>query len=272
MQIVFFGTPAFAVTVLERLAAEQELSCVVSKPGSPCATYALAHGIDCCADPEQAPAADVYVTCAYGRILSEEVLGRARLAPLNLHFSLLPKWRGAAPVARAILAGEQLTGVSIMRMVKALDAGPVCAQAPFPVGELGLDELTVDLAGSGAALLSEVLPRLSAGELQWREQDEAAVTYAAKIKKAETLLSPQASVRDNRLRVQASNKSAPARCRIAGKVVRILQADSQSSPLSLPCADGELAVQRLQPEGKRAQSAQDFLNGLHCSTIDWSEI
>ena len=203
MRVVFMGTPAFAVPSLTALAREHEVALVVTRPDavrsrgkrlepSPVKEAALELGLPVLETARMTPealealrdaAADIFCVAAYGCILPDAVLTMAPLGCVNVHASLLPRWRGAAPIQRAILAGDEVAGVSIMRIGHGVDTGAYCAQASTPVGEKGADELTRDLAELGGALLARTLPAIAAGSAVWTEQDEALVTHAAKIAK-----------------------------------------------------------------------------------------
>src|SRR5215831_6197728 len=206
LRIVFLGTPAFAVPTLDALlGSRHRVVAVLTRPDrprgrgqrmfdAPVKARAAAAGIpvlqpDRLRDPvfvESLAAlhADLGVVAAYGAMLPEPVISAPRLGTINVHASLLPRYRGAAPVHRAIIAGERETGVTIMRVVKALDAGPMLAAAPRPIEP---DETSVeverDLAARGAALLVATLEELAAGRVQETAQDDAAATYAPRLTK-----------------------------------------------------------------------------------------
>ena len=244
MRIVFMGTPDFAVPSLEALAERHDVALVLTRPDavrgrgrrlepSPVKARALELGLPVleaarmtpeALDALRAAAADVFCVAAYGCILPDEVLTMAPAGCVNVHASLLPRWRGAAPIQRAILAGDAETGVSIMRIGHGVDTGAYCAQARVTVGEKDAEELTAELARAGAALLAETLPAVVDGTAVWVEQDEALVTHAAKIAKAELMLDPADGARENALRVRAAGDTAPARCVVAGRGVRVCAA------------------------------------------------
>ena len=169
-------------------------------------------------------APDLIIVAAYGIILPLLVLELPRFASINIHASLLPRWRGAAPIQRALLAEDKELGVSIMRMEEGLDTGPYCATAITDAGEKNAEELTKELADKGALLLIETLPAFAQGTVRWIEQDESKVTYADKIAKDELALDPADSVSMNLRRVRASTPQAPARCTIAGHAITVLAA------------------------------------------------
>lgn len=304
MRVVFMGTPAFAVPSLRALAAEHEVALVLTRPDavrsrgkklepSPVKSAALELGLTVLeanrCTPEvlealRATDADVFCVAAYGCILPDEVLTMAPLGCVNVHASLLPRWRGAAPIQRSILAGDAETGVSIMRIGHGVDTGAYCAQARCSVPGKTADELTAELARLGGELLVRMLPSLADGTVTWTEQDESLVTHAAKISKAELRLDPAASVLDNVRRVLASSDAAPARCELAGKAARVTRAKLADTSLApgalelagkrvlLGCADGSLEVLALKPDGKREMDAAAWAAGQHGTAASWSSL
>lgn len=307
MRVVFMGTPDFAVPSLRALAdAGAEVALAVTRPdavrgrgrklvASPVKEVALSLGvpvlearrIDDAAFARVADAApDVLVVAAYGAILPQRVLDLPRIDAVNVHASLLPRWRGAAPIARAILAGDERAGVSIMRLVAALDAGAYCAQASVEVGEKDAAALTVELAQLGARTLVDVLPGIVAGTAPWVEQDEALVTYAAKLTKQEMLLSPDMGAADLVRHVRASGDEEPARCCVLGQGVRVLAARVADMPgeaeapargealvrksgVLLGCADGAVEVLSVRPDGRRAMDGRAWAAGLRGRSGGW---
>ncbi len=306
MRVVFMGTPAFAVPSLVALAREHEVALVVTRPDavrsrgkrlepSPVKEAALELGLPVLETARMTPealealrdaAADIFCVAAYGCILPDAVLTMAPLGCVNVHASLLPRWRGAAPIQRAILAGDEVAGVSIMRIGHGVDTGAYCAQASTPVGEKGADELTRDLAELGGALLTRTLPAIAAGSAVWTEQDEALVTHAAKIAKAELWLDPEADAPANARRVRASSDAAPARCQVGGRAVRAVRARAvePGEGVSLPaqgtyavagkrvllgCAAGALELIEVKPDGKRQMGAAAWAAGLRDKQGTW---
>ncbi len=301
MRVVFMGTPDFAVPSLEALAERHDVALVLTRPDavrgrgkalvpSPVKARALELGLPVletsrmtpeALDALRAAAADVFCVAAYGCILPDEVLTMAPGGCVNVHASLLPRWRGAAPIQRAILAGDAETGVSIMRIGHGVDTGAYCAQASTPVGEKGTEELTAELARMGAELLVGTIPSVLDGTAVWVEQDEALVTHAAKIAKAELALDPADAARENALRVQASGDTAPARCAVAGRGVRVCAAraaEKDAAPgavtvghgrVWLGCTDGALELLRVKPDGKREMEASAWAAGLRGDGLTW---
>ena len=306
MRVVFMGTPDFAVPSLEKLTERFEVALVLTRPDavrgrgkklvpSPVKARALELGIPVretaritpeVLDELRAVHADVFCVAAYGCILPDEVLTMPPLGCVNVHASLLPRWRGAAPIQRAILAGDERTGVSIMRIGHTVDAGDYCAQVSCPVPGMSTDELTAELARLGADLLADTLPTLADGTVRWTVQDEALVTHAAKISKAELRLDPAASAADNERRVLASSDTAPARCVLAGKPARVLRAVAAPSPVPLQagelaihlkrvylgCADGALELASVKPDGKRAMDAAAWAAGQRERSGVWAAL
>lgn len=246
---------------------------------------------------EAAP--DIIVVAAYGAIIPDEVLELPRLCCINVHASLLPRWRGAAPLQRAILAGDTRAGVSIMRVVSELDAGPFCLQKELAIGTSSADELTQRVAELGADALLEALDDIEAGCVQWTEQDSTQVTYAHKIKKAEMLLDPTVAAVENSLRVQASTDAAPARVCIAGKSLRVFAARAvdegalsssagmyaagvvaghpgevfiDTGRVFLGCVRGAFEILELRPDGKKTMSAKAWAAGIRDRNSSWEKL
>ncbi len=307
MRIVFMGTPAFAVPSLQKLNAEHEVVLVLTRPDavrgrgktlepSPVKAATLELGLPVLeaarCTPEVIEAlreanADIYCVAAYGCILPDEVLTMAPYGIVNVHASLLPRWRGAAPIQRSILAGDECTGVSIMRIGHGVDTGAYCAQASTSVAGKTADALTAELAELGAKLLCDTLPSIADGSAVWTEQDETLVTHAEKVSKAEMRLDPAMTAAEALSRVLASSDTAPARCVVAGKPVRIMgaQAAEASSPslaagavsvaskrVYLGCADGAIEVLSVKPDGKRQMDASAWAAGLHGDALGWERL
>lgn len=305
MRVVFMGTPSFSVPSLRALAAEHEVVLVLTRPDavrsrgkklepSPVKEAARELGLPVLEarrmTPEvlealRAAAADVFCVAAYGCILPDEVLTMAPLGCVNVHASLLPRWRGAAPIQRCILAGDAETGVSIMRIGHGVDTGNYCAQASCSVAGKTADELTAELAQLGGELLARVLPTLADGSVAWTVQDESLVTHAAKIEKNELWLDPAVSALVNERRVLASSNAAPARCVLAGKPARVTRAlvatgcDVAAGSLRiegkrvyLGCADGVLELNAVKPDGKREMEAAAWAAGQREHELTWERL
>ena len=307
MRVVFMGTPDFAVPSLRELASRFEVVLVLTRPDavrsrgkklepSPVKAAALELDIPVMEATRITPEvmdrlheaeADIFCVAAYGCILPDEVLHMAPLGIVNVHASLLPRWRGAAPIQRAILAGDERAGISIMRIGHGIDTGAYCAQASCSVAGKTADELTAELAQLGADLLCDTLPALADETAVWIEQDESLVTHAQKISKAEMRLDPQESALVNLRRVLASSDAAPARCIAAGKPVRIMRAVTadgdasmcaagelvcQSKRIYIGCSDGVLEVTSVKPDGKRQMDASAWAAGLHDDGLTWGKL
>lgn len=307
MRVVFMGTPDFAVPSLRELASRFEVVLVLTRPDavrsrgkklepSPVKAAALELDIPVMEATRITPEvmdrlheaeADIFCVAAYGCILPDEVLNMAPLGIVNVHASLLPRWRGAAPIQRAILAGDEHAGISIMRIGHGVDTGAYCAQASCSVAGKTADELTAELAQLGADLLCDTLPALADETAVWTEQDESLVTHAQKISKAEMRLDPQESALVNLRRVLASSDAAPARCIAAGKPVRIMRAVAadgdasmcaagelvcQSKRIYIGCSDGVLEVTSVKPDGKRQMDASAWAAGLHGDGLTWGKL
>jgi methionyl-tRNA formyltransferase len=288
------GTPDFAVPTLEALiGAGHEVAAVYSQPPrpggrrgkaltpSPVHARAEAAGIEVrtpltLRDPEaQADFAglglDAAVVAAYGLILPVPVLEAPRHGCLNVHGSILPRWRGAAPVQRAILAGDEKTGVTIMGMEKGLDTGPMFAVRETVIGRKTAGELTAELAGIGADLMVEVLDRLA--EIEPVPQPEDGVTYAAKIEKAEARLDFGRSAAEVERQVRAYNPAPGAYFEFAGERIKLLAVQTEAGPrlspgsvvdngLAIACADGVIVPTLLQRAGRGVMTASELLRGF----------
>ncbi len=307
MRVVFMGTPDFAVPSLRELASRFEVVLVLTRPDavrsrgkklepSPVKAAALELDIPVMEATRITPEvmdrlheaeADIFCVAAYGCILPDEVLHMAPLGIVNVHASLLPRWRGAAPIQRAILAGDERAGISIMRIGHGVDTGAYCAQASCSVAGKTADELTAELAQLGADLLCDTLPALADETAVWTEQDESLVTHAQKISKAEMRLDPQESALVNQRRVLASSDAAPARCIAAGKPVRIMRVEGtdgaapvcaagelmcQGKRVYIGCSDGVLEVTSVKPDGKRQMDASAWAAGLHGDGLTWRKL
>lgn len=304
MRIVFMGTPDFAVPSLTLLAQRHEVTLVVTRPDavrsrgkrlepSPVKAKALELGIpvlECTrVTPDvlerlQAEAPDIICVVAFGCLLPDAVLKLPPLGCVNVHGSLLPKWRGAAPIQRAVLEGDERIGISIMRLVQKMDAGDFCRQASVELGEKGCAQVMGELSELGAQELCVALDEMAAGTATWTAQDESEVTFAAKIDKAEMKLVPTDAALANVRRVRASMDAAPARLVVAGKGVRALEARLADEALAagevlvrkgrvfLGCADGSIELTRVKPDGKRDMEASAWASGLRGQGITWTEV
>jgi methionyl-tRNA formyltransferase len=300
LRVVFFGTPQFAVPSLEHLLkSRHHVVGVVTQPDrprgrgqkvtdAPVKTTAVEHDLAVfqparLRDPDVAHTlasweADLGVVAAYGKIIPEPVLNIPRLGMINVHASLLPAYRGAAPVQRAVIDGVSETGVTIMRMVAALDAGGMFAKVTRPVGQDETSDVVErDLANLGASLLMGVIDQLVAGTAVEVPQDESLATYASKVTKDEGLVdwSLPASAIHNRVR--GLYPWPQAFSYLDGERLILLRTHVLPMPTSEPpgtivdvarglieVATGHserLAIEELQPEGRRSMTTRDYLAG-----------
>ena len=291
LKIVFMGTPAFSVPVLEALAAVHEVVAVYTQPPRPAgrgkadrpgAVQARAEALEM---PVRHPVslrgaqtqaefaaldADVAVVVAYGLILPQAVLDAPRLGCLNIHASLLPRWRGAAPIHRAIMAGDAETGVCIMQMEAGLDTGPVLLRASTPIAtEETTASLHDRLSEMGAALIVNALARLS--DLAPMAQPEAGVTYAAKIEKSEGRVDFTASAHEVDRLIRGLSPFPGAWVQVDAERVKLLGsrlAAGSGGPgqvlggFTIACGSGAIEVTHAQREGKRPMAAAEMLKGL----------
>lgn len=302
MNIVFFGTSLFGIPALERLTQSgHRLQAVVTQPDrprgrgqeiqpTPIKEAAVAKGIylyqpeDCneysFIRELRALSPDVIVVVAYGQKLGDDILTLPRFYTVNIHPSLLPKYRGPAPVARALLNGDAQTGVSIIKVVQKMDAGPILGVRPVPVPpEATTPEMEDQLSKVGADLLIEVIDRIQKREVVEKPQIEREATYARKFEKKDGRIDwrkpalkianfvralqpfPGAFTFFNRTRVslfKVKPERAPQRPNERPGLVTNLTADS----FSVTCTDGVVKVLELQPESKRRMTAAEFLNGF----------
>ncbi|MCG5235835.1 methionyl-tRNA formyltransferase [Xanthobacter oligotrophicus] len=297
MRIIFMGTPDFAVPTLSEIVGRgHEVVAVYTRAPAP----AGRRGLDLTPSPVHQVAerfglkvltpkslrsaeaaaefaahdADVAVVVAYGLILPPAILAAPRLGCLNLHGSLLPRWRGAAPIQRAIMAGDEATGVCVMQMEQGLDTGPVGLVERIPIGpDMTAGDLHDRMMVLGADLMARALAALERGGLAFTPQPEAGVAYAAKIEKAETRIdwSQPAQVVHDRIRGLSPFPGAwfplgPEETRV--KALRSTLADGAGAPgdvlddrLTIACGTGAVRLVELQKAGKQPAGASSFLNG-----------
>lgn len=298
VRVVFMGSPAFAVPSLRALVeAGYRVPLVVCQPDRPAGRgarvrmpavkeFALGCGLEVF-QPETlkdeavvarfaAAEPDVFVVAAYGRIIPRALLAVPRRGSLNVHASLLPRWRGASPVEAAILAGDPETGVSIMEVVPKMDAGPVVAQVTVPIApDATTRTLEPQLAEAGARLLATVLPGWFAHELPALPQDEAEATYCSLITKEDGHLAATMSAVEAERAVRAYDPWPGAFVRYRGARLGIWRAHVEPLPGTLPVgalvrcgrspaiafADGLLVLDEVQREGARRVAGEAFLNG-----------
>ena len=295
MRLAFMGTPDFAVPTLEALIehGHEVVACYTQPPRpagrgkelkrSPIHQRAEAAGIEVRTpltlrdkDEQQVFAElgiDAAIVAAYGLILPMPILQAPRHGCLNVHGSILPRWRGAAPVQRAILAGDQTTGVTIMGMERGLDTGPKVAVRETPVDRKTAGELTDELSRMGAALMAEVLERL--GIIEAVPQPENGVTYAPKIEKHEARLDFTLPAEQVERQVRAFNPAPGAYFEFAGERIKLLSAElgnGSGEPglvldggLAIACGTGTIVPTLVQRAGRGAMTPSELLRGFPIS-------
>ncbi|MEA3029955.1 MAG: methionyl-tRNA formyltransferase [Sphingomonadales bacterium] len=292
MRIAFMGTPEFAVPTLDALiAAGHDIAAVYAQPPrpagrgkgrapSPVQNRAEEAGIEVRTpvslkgeEVQTAFAAldlDAAVVAAYGLILPEPILTAPRLGCLNVHASLLPRWRGAAPIQRAILAGDARTGVTIMQMERGLDTGPMLAVQPVAIERKTAGELSAELAALGADMMAHVLARLpNVGRMPQRD---AAATYAPKVEKSEAKLDFTRPADAVERQVRAFNPAPGAYFEYENERIKVLAAevsDLSGAPgtvldhgLTVACAEGSIIPSLVQRGGRGAMATAELLRGF----------
>jgi methionyl-tRNA formyltransferase len=299
MRVVFFGTPAFAVPSLTRLIAEHDVVMVVTRPdqrqgrgqkvsASPVKALAERHGIPV-SQPTKlgdttwlehvaAATPDLAVVAAYGRLLPQPLLDLPRKGFINVHASLLPRWRGAAPIHRAMLAGDADTGISIMRVVLALDAGPVLAERRTPIESADTSQtLDARLSQIGADLLIDTIARMASGAITATPQDESRATYAPRLERHESQIDWQRPAAEVDRRIRGLQAWPLAAGLLAGKRVQFLMStvaghdvhpnapgtivEATTQGLLVACAPGAVLITEVLPEGRRPMPVGAFVNG-----------
>lgn len=317
MRVVFMGTPEFAASILIELKEQHEIIAVYTRADavrgrgkglvpSEVKRAALDAGIPVFEpkslrnDDEIARlrdlAPDVICVAAYGMILPQAVLDIPKYGCFNVHASLLPKYRGAAPIERAILNGDEEAGVCIMRMEAGLDTGDFCICRSCQISGMSAEHLTLELADKGANALLSALYAAEQGSIRWTKQAEEDATWAPKIEKGELNLSPELTCAENLRHVQASGIQHPAKCILAGKGATVVKARKLTSDdssfeqvasteqgriafvqkrLFLGCANGVFEIEEIKPDGKKAMDAKSFAAGIQnikSGKIEWGNI
>ncbi len=294
LRLAFLGTPDFAVpTLVELIGQGHDIAAVYSQPArpkgrgltagpSPVARQAELHGL-VVRTPETLKNADAQaefaalnldaaIVVAYGLILPKPILDAPRLGCFNLHGSLLPRWRGAAPMQRAIMAGDAETGVMVMRMEEGLDTGPVLMAERVAIGRKTYGDLHDELARLGADLMARAMAALERGTIEEHAQPAEGATYAKKILKDEARIDWSKPNSEIDCLVRGLSPSPGAWYEMRGERMKILYADpvdGQGEPgeilderLTIACGQGALRVARLQRAGRGPMQAQDFLRGF----------
>ncbi|MEW6056441.1 MAG: methionyl-tRNA formyltransferase [Bdellovibrionota bacterium] len=311
-RVVFMGTPDFAVPSLSALAARPDLAKILgvyTQPDRPAGRgqKITAPPIKVLAEKLELPVfqpenindpdekrkladmmSDVVVVVAYAQFLSRAILNIPRLGCINVHSSLLPKYRGAAPIQYAIWKGEKETGVTTMKLVPKMDAGPILLQRSIPIeDEMTGRELHDKLSVVGGELIVETLTLLQENKLPEKEQDESLVTYASLISKEHGLISWNKPGREILNQIRAFDPWPGTYAKSNRGIIKIHKAKLQSNVLGTPegatpgeifmspssifvkCADGWLELIALQPEGKKTMTSQEFLNGIRNSSFSF---
>ncbi len=294
LRLAFMGTPAFSAHILRALiGSSHDVVCVYSQPPRragrgrkmlPSAVQQLAENegipvrtpVSLKAPDVQADFAnlrlDAAIVVAYGLILPKPILEAPKYGCLNLHASLLPRWRGAAPIQRAIMAGDQETGIAVMQMEAGLDTGPILSETTIPIAAKATAGSLHDiLAEEGAKLLLETLGHLGDESLMAQPQSEEGITYAAKISKSEAKIDWKKSAIELDRLIRGLNPAPGAFFEHDGLRIKVLSAvpiDVSGKPgevldgqLIIACGEGALALEMVQPAGKGRMNAAAFLNG-----------
>jgi methionyl-tRNA formyltransferase len=298
LRLAFMGTPDFAVPLLAELIAQgHDIAAVYSQPArpkgrglaeepTPVAKLAALHGLEVRTPVTLRDAAaqadfaaldlDAAVVAAYGLILPKPILDAPKLGCFNLHASLLPRWRGAAPIQRAVMAGDEETGVMVMRMEEGLDTGPVLMAEREPVSRRTAGEMTNELARIGASLMARALGALERGSIAEQPQADDGVTYAKKITKEEARIDWTRPAHDIDCLIRGLSPSPGAWTDVNGERLKILYAephleirggtktagDVLDDALLVSCGSGALRLVRLQRAGKSVMSAGELLRGF----------
>jgi methionyl-tRNA formyltransferase len=288
------GTPEFAVPTLTELIGQgHDIAAVYTQPArpkgrglsaepSPVEKLARAHGLSLRTpttlknEAAQAELAaldlDAAIVVAYGLLLPKPILDAPKLGCFNLHASLLPRWRGAAPIQRAIIAGDSETGVMVMRIEEGLDTGPILMAERTPIGRKTYGELHDELARLGADLIARALAALERGSIEERPQPADGATYAKKTLKEESRIDWTKSARELDCLIRALSPAPGAWCEAQGERLRVLYAEPASAAgtpgeildenLTVACGEGVLRLIRLQRAGKSPMDARELLRGF----------
>ena len=293
LDIIFMGTPAFGATILEALIKYHNVKLVVTQTDkingkkvyvSPVKELALKEGIEVFQplnirkDYEKilATPCDLIVTAAYGQIIGTKVLTHPRIASINVHGSLLPKYRGGAPIQRSIINGDKETGITIMYMAKGMDSGDILKEESIEIGNQTSDELFVSLACLGAKMINEVIDDIASGAVNPIKQDESLVTYAPNLTKDDELINFNKDAFMVCRQVRGLDSNPGAYFTIDGIIYKIYKCEAVTSnsieevgviekvekdSFTVRCLTGALKIKEIKPAGKNKMSVKDYLNG-----------
>ena len=293
MKIVFAGSPEYAVPALEALNKEFGVAAVITQPDKPVGRKAILtptavkskaielglpvydfNKIKEHVEEIKSLGADILITCAYGQLLTQEVLNCFPQGVWNLHASLLPKFRGASPIQSAILAGETHTGVTVMKPELSLDTGDILLVKRCEIGDKTYGELQAALSLISAEAAVEAVRLLTSGNTQLLVQDEAKATLCKKIQKCDGKIDFNNSAGDICRLIRAMNPQPIAFCNHNGNVLNILRAEESEAEgevgtvvcadkkgITVKCGKGAIVIKELQPVGGKKMSAADFVNG-----------
>lgn len=304
IKTVFMGTPEFAVPILDTLIKNTEVVLVVTQPDkyvgrkkvltySPIKVKALNNNIPVFQpvkireDYEEIKKyqPDLIVTCAYGQIVPKEVLDIPRLGCINVHASLLPKYRGGAPIHYAIMNGEKETGITIMYMDEGVDTGDMISSSAIPIEDKDtLGTLSDKLSYLGAKLLEDILPSIIEGTNERIKQDDNLATYAYTIKRENEHLDFHHSAKKVDAKVRAFNPEPLANMILNGEEIKVIEGyigddakmdagcicDLKKDAIGIACSDKIFYITKLKPFGKNSMSVRDYLNGMNKEKLESS--
>lgn len=301
MRVVFMGTPDFAATVLKGLVSTHEVVAVISQPDraknrkgefifTPAKECAIANGIPVFqyekirnhVDELKAFDADIFVTAAYGQILSQEIIDIPRFGIVNVHASLLPKYRGSSPIQSAILNGDKVTGVTIMQTELGMDSGDILSYQQVEIGNMNTLELTVRLSEVGSELLIKTLELIESGKVLPKKQDESLVVGCKKLSKEAAEIDWKKSASEVCAVIRAFNPNPIAYTGLNGERVKIYEAvecegvgqpgaiiKADKGGLLVACGVNAIKINQIQAPGKRVMTAAEFLNGNKLSVGEY---
>ena len=293
MKIVFAGSPEYALPALRAVHEKFGVSAVITQPDRPVGRKKIltptpvkeeaqklnipVYDFDKIrnrVDEVKALGGDVMITCAYGQLLTQDVLDCFKMGVWNLHASLLPKFRGASPIQSAILAGESHTGVTVMRTELALDSGDILLVKRCEIGDKNCAELSAELSNLSAQCAVEAVELIERGNVQLLMQDEAKVTFCKKIQKDDGKIDFSRSPGDICRLIRAMNPDPLAFCLQNGAVLNILRAipaegtgeagtviSADKRGIAVACGGGAILIEELQPAGGKVMKASDYVNG-----------